>query len=160
MSASDVLDAARRRVARNLTRKMRGGEDQAMPGKTERPGARSASAHRGGGVSSSPTFPRVVQEILASGITQRELAKAVGASVRTVQTWGAGDNRPTGVRSERLLDVRFIVQRLAENYTEDGIRIWLQSRNARLDMERPIVLLERGEIESVLHEVETLTGGW
>lgn len=111
-------------------------------------------------VPSNVTFPLVVQEILASGITQKELAKAVGASERTVQTWGAGDNRPTGVRSQRLLDVRLIVQRLAENYTEDGILIWLQSRNERLGMERPILLLQLGEIEPVLREVETLSGGW
>lgn len=121
-----------------------------MPGATKHPRE----------LSGGPTFPRVVQEILASGITQKELARAVGASERTVQTWGAGDNKPRGVRSERLLDVRFLVQRLAEVYTEDGIRIWLQSRNARLGMERPIALLERGEIEPVLREAESLTGGW
>lgn len=106
------------------------------------------------------TFVGVMQEVGTSGLTQAELAKAVGASVRAVQTWAAGTSQPTGVRADRLLDVKLILERLRDIYTEEGIRIWLHSRNNDLGMRRPIELLEQGEIDQVLDEVDSLVGGW
>ena len=106
------------------------------------------------------TFVGVMQEVGASGLTQAELAKAVGASVRTLQTWAAGTSQPTGVRATRLLDVKLILEKLRDVYTEEGIRIWLHSRNSDLGMRRPIELLEQGEIDAVLDEVDSLVGGW
>lgn len=106
------------------------------------------------------TFVGVMQEVGASGLTQAELAKAVGASVRTLQTWAAGTSQPTGVRAIRLLDVKLILEKLRDIYTEEGIRIWLHSRNGHLGMRRPIELLEQGEIDQVLDEVDSLVGGW
>lgn len=106
------------------------------------------------------TFVGIMQEVGSSGLTQAELAKAVGASVRTLQTWAAGTSQPTGVRATRLLDVRLILERLRDIYTEEGIRIWLHSRNSNFGMRRPIELLAQGEIDQVLDEVDSLVGGW
>ena len=109
-------------------------------------------------LASSLTFPRIIEELSASGITRVELSKAVGAAERTVQTWAAGTSAPTGLRARRLLDVQFIVRELSDTYTQEGVRIWFNSRNRNLERERPIDLLERGEIDRVLEEATRISG--
>ena len=47
---------------------------------------------------------------------------------------------------------------LRETYTEDGVRLWINSCNTNLDGERPLDLLGRGEDDRVLQEVERLSG--
>jgi len=107
----------------------------------------------------SLTYLRVVETITDSGITQQQLAKAVGASVRTVQNWSQGSATPRGTRVHRLLDIKHIVELLRDTYTDEGIEIWLNSRNRNLDHQRPVDLLQQGRAEDVLAEVERLTGG-
>lgn len=121
---------------------------------------RSASASLREHKQTPASFVAVMQEVNASGLTQPELARAVGASVRSIQGWAAGTAQPSGTRATRLLDVKIIVERLGDVYTSEGIRIWLHSRNTDLGMQRPIDLLERGEIDTVLDEVDSLVGGW
>lgn len=107
----------------------------------------------------SVTYVRVVDEVTRSGITQAELAKAVGAGARTVQNWASGNNAPRGKAAERLLDVRTIVDLLSDSYTDEGIDIWLHSRNRNLEMRRPIDLLIEGHVNQVLDEAKWVAGG-
>jgi transcriptional regulator with XRE-family HTH domain len=100
-----------------------------------------------------------VDEVTRSGITQAELAKAVGAGARTVQNWASGNNAPRGKAAERLLDVRTIVDLLSDSYTDEGIDIWLHSRNRNLEMRRPIDLLIEGHVNQVLDEAKWVAGG-
>lgn len=109
--------------------------------------------------SGTTTYLRILEEVADSGITRTELSKAVGAAERTVQTWAAGSSKPTGVRAQRLLDVQLIVRLLSDTYSREGIRIWLNSRNRNLDLQRPINLLESGEIDAVLEEANRISGG-
>jgi hypothetical protein len=108
--------------------------------------------------SGSLTYLRIVEEVTESGITRAELSKAVGAAERTVQTWVAGTSVPTGVRAQRLLDVQLVVRMLADVYTQEGVRIWLNSRNRNLGLERPIDLLAEGQIDAVLEEAASVAG--
>ena len=122
---------------------------------------RNSTARRAGtgGERSSLSYLHVLEQVTSSGITQAELGKAVGAAVRTVQTWAAGDNHPKGIKAQRLLDVQTIVSLLHDAYTDEGIKIWLHSRNRNLDMSRPIDLLTEGRIEEVLEEAQSVAGG-
>lgn len=106
----------------------------------------------------SLTYLSVLKQVTGSGITQVELGKAVGAQVRTVQTWAAGSNQPTGIRAQRLLDIQTIVSLLSDSYTDEGINIWLHSRNRNLNMRRPIELLVEGQIDEVLEEAQWVAG--
>jgi hypothetical protein len=106
----------------------------------------------------SLTYLRIVEEVTESGITRAELGKAVGAAERTVHTWVAGTSTPTGVRARRLLDVQLIVRMLSDVYTQEGVRIWLNSRNRNLGLERPIDLLAEGQIDAVLDEAASVAG--
>jgi DNA-binding transcriptional regulator YiaG len=102
----------------------------------------------------SLTYPRIVDDITHSGITQAELGQAVGASLRTVQNWAAGNATPAGAKVRRLLDIQYIVRELREAYTVEGVEIWLHARNRNLDGQRPMDLLAAGQYDDVLAEAE------
>lgn len=104
------------------------------------------------------TYMRIVDDVTASVITQAELASAVGASVRTVQNWARGGT-PRGTTATRLVDVQHLVNELREVYTDEGIQIWLRSRNRNLNGRRPIELLAEDQLDAVLDEVERVIGG-
>jgi DNA-binding transcriptional regulator YiaG len=105
------------------------------------------------------TYMQVVDDVARSGVTRGELASAVGAAERTVYNWASGHNAPRGQVAERLLDVHAIVDLLSDAYTDEGIDIWLHSRNRNLDMRRPIDLLKEGEAEQVLDQARWVVGG-
>jgi hypothetical protein len=107
----------------------------------------------------SLTFLKVIEEVTDAGITQAELGQAVGAGPRSVQNWVSGQNTPRGKTAERLLDLRTIVEILRDSYTEEGIKIWLHSRNRNLDLRRPIDLLTQGQMDEVLEEARWVAGG-
>lgn len=105
------------------------------------------------------TYLRIVDDITrSSGITQAELGHVVGASLRTVQNWAAGNGIPAGAKIRRLLDVQYVVHELREVYTEEGVHIWLHARNRNLSRQRPIDLLAAGQYDDVLAEAERLAG--
>lgn len=105
------------------------------------------------------TYMRIVDDVTHSVITQAELASAVGASLRTIQNWTRGDTTPRGTTATRLVDVQHIVSELREVYTDEGIQIWLRSRNRNLGGRRPIDLLAEDQVEVVLDEVQRVVGG-
>jgi ribosome-binding protein aMBF1 (putative translation factor) len=107
----------------------------------------------------SVTYMRVVEEVTKAGITQAELAKAVGSGPRAVQNWASGQNTPRGEAVKRLLDVRTVVELLQDSYTDEGIDIWLHARNRNLDMRRPIDLIIEGQIEEVIDQAKWVAGG-
>lgn len=107
----------------------------------------------------SLTYMRVIEDVTRSGITQVELAKAVGAGARSVQNWASGQNSPRGRSVTKLLDLHTIVSLLGDSYTEEGIDIWLHARNRNLDMQRPVDLLVEGRIDEVLDEARWVAGG-
>lgn len=101
---------------------------------------------------------RLVDDVVPA-ITQSELAAAVGASERTVQNWTSGRTRPKGETVNRVLDVVHLVKELREVYTDEGIQIWLRSRNRNLGQRRPIDLLAENRVDEVLDEVQRVVGG-
>lgn len=107
----------------------------------------------------SVTYMRVVEDVTKAGITQAELAKAVGSGPRAVQNWASGLNTPRGESVRRLLDVRTVIELLRDSYTDEGIDIWLHARNRNLDMRRPIDLIVGGEIEEVIDQAKWVAGG-
>lgn len=110
------------------------------------------------GDAASPTYQRVVEDVLGSGLTQVEVGQVVGASVRTVQTWTKGGVTPGGQKVKRLLDLRYLIDELRVAYTDEGVDIWLRSRNRNLNGRRPVDLLLEGEMDAVLTEAQRISG--
>lgn len=105
------------------------------------------------------TYPLVVEQIRAAGLTLAEIASATGVSERQVQHWSAGNSRPRESARDRLVDIHYLAQQLAEVYRPEGVEIWLHARNRSLEGQRPIDLLALGEFQPVLAAVERLTSG-
>jgi DNA-binding transcriptional regulator YiaG len=128
-------------------------------GKGQRP---VGSEHDAVGQTNGPasiTYMRVVEEVTKVGITQAELAKAVGSGARAVQNWASGHNTPRGEAVKRLLDVRTVVELLSDSYTDEGIDIWLRARNRNLEMRRPIDLIIEGDVDAVIEQAKWVAGG-
>ena len=105
------------------------------------------------------TFPKLVGGLRDSGVGLVEIGRVTGVQVRQVQHWLAGTSRPQGATLDRLLDLNYVIDRLSDVYTPDGIEVWLRGRNRSLRGERPIEMLEHGDFEPVVNLVEQLTGG-
>lgn len=105
------------------------------------------------------SFPSLVEEIRRTGLSTKELAAITGVQERQVQHWVAGTSRPGPETRDRLVDVYYIVQQLAEVYRPDGIEIWLHARNPELGGDRPVDLLLAGEFQPVVDAVERLQVG-
>ncbi len=92
------------------------------------------------------------------GINAREVADLVGTSAATVSRWRTG-TQPEQDRLRVLLDLDWLVEQLADFYDGEEARLWLFSRHALLDGQRPYDRIKRGQIEDVLALVEQLQTG-
>jgi transcriptional regulator with XRE-family HTH domain len=82
------------------------------------------------------------------GLTQSIIAKATGASARTVRNW----EQTSAIRphnDERLRDLREVVLILRETLTARGVSQWLTARNRIVGGRRPIDLLAEGNTKDV-----------
>ena len=93
------------------------------------------------------------------GLTAQEVASVVDVQVRQVQHWAAGNNRPQGIARERLLELDYIVELLSEIYDDEGIEIWLHSKNRSMEGQRPLDVLVGGDFQTVSAAVERLASG-
>lgn len=100
----------------------------------------------------------VVRRLRDYGLTQSAIAKATGATVRSVRNWEATSAiRPRN--DERLRELREIVLILKETLTEKGVGQWMRARNRTLKARRPIELLERGQFEAVRNAAKAYVEG-
>ena len=105
------------------------------------------------------SFPSLVEEIRANGLTAAEIGLITGVRDRQVQNWAAGSSRPTAEARDRLVDIHYLVRQLRHVYLAQGVEIWLHARNPELDGERPIEMLIEGRFEPVVNAVQRLRAG-
>lgn len=94
-----------------------------------------------------------------AGLTQDAIAKATGASLRSVRNWEHHDIRLRQRNDDRLRYVAEIVATLATTLTPRGISQWLHARNRTLASRRPIDLIPTDTTDQVLAAAHHLTGG-
>jgi uncharacterized protein (DUF2384 family) len=58
-----------------------------------------------------------------------------------------------------VADVRRVVSVLVDSLTQRGVRQWLLAPNPRLDGERPIELVARGQVERVVSAAKNFISG-
>ena len=109
----------------------------------------------------------VLGMLLAGGIA------AVGqAPVAADKSWVERSNRytqmlldvqyrhsPEGGSRERLLELKYVIEGLADVYEDEGIEIWLHSRQRSLGGQSPLELLKGGRFAEVLDAIDRLAGG-
>lgn len=90
----------------------------------------------------------VVLRLRDYGLTQASIARATGATVRSVRNWQETSAiRPQN--DERLRELREIVLLLRETLTPRGVGQWLNARNRLLGGRRPIEMLGEGKAKAV-----------
>ena len=107
----------------------------------------------------SGLYARMVNDLSETALTYGEVADITGVKTRQVQHWASGSHRPQPEARDRLLELHYVVERLRDLYTPEGIEIWLHGRNKGLDGARPIDLLRDGRFETVLYAIERLAAG-
>lgn len=88
-----------------------------------------------------------------------DVARVVGASVRSVSRWARGESGPKPQARERLLELSVIVGELSKVVKPDAAQVWLFTPNGLLGFERPVDLLSKGEFKRVLAAIEGLEDG-
>lgn len=90
----------------------------------------------------------VVMRLRDYGLTQASIARATGATVRSVRNWQETSAiRPRN--DERLRELREIVLVLRETLTPRGVGQWLNARNRILGGRKPIEMLAEGRSKAV-----------
>jgi hypothetical protein len=88
----------------------------------------------------------------AVGLSDADIALAVGATERSVRRWRAGDQATSPTRYRKQIDdLRAILVVLDETGTLsiDGAVHWLRARNRDLGDNRPLDVLRVGDFEAV-----------
>lgn len=93
------------------------------------------------------------------GLSTAEIGGVAGVTERSVQNWATGKSNPEGPARDRLLELNYIVEELADVFEDEGIEIWLHSRQRSLHGKTPLELMRAGEFQAVLDVVERLAGG-
>jgi len=116
--------------------------------------AHSRSSGRGNGASSPANRTRQLRE--RYGLTQTELARSLGVSLRTVQNWERS-GRAGGTRGLRDLEELWII--LKESIKGSDIPAWLRSESDAFAGQRPIELLKEGKARDIIVEFRRLQAG-
>jgi transcriptional regulator with XRE-family HTH domain len=91
-----------------------------------------------------------------AGLTDRQIAAAVGAAPSTVRDWLALRSSPTGDRAARVAELSEIVDRLGRVVKPEYIPVWLSKPVEALDDHTPLDLISRGQARRVARVVSAL----
>ncbi len=90
-----------------------------------------------------------------AAIRSVDVANMLGTSPETVSRWNHGRAYPRPGNESLLVDLEYIVERLAEFYSDPRTaRAWLYSRHRYFDGVRPADLIREGRVQEVLEAIE------
>ncbi len=88
-----------------------------------------------------------------------DVANVLNVRPETVSRWNNGKALPHASTERQLLELEFIVDKLADIYEPLDARLWLFSRQRLLQERTPVELIQQGQIDDVLAAVNQLLGG-
>jgi uncharacterized protein (DUF2384 family) len=91
-----------------------------------------------------------------AGLSDRMIAAATGAKPSTVRGWLSGRSEPSGARAERLIELAELTRRLGQVVDPEVIPVWLNRPVIRLDDEKPIEVIARGDYKRVARLIAEL----
>jgi transcriptional regulator with XRE-family HTH domain len=106
---------------------------------------------------SSSAIARRLESIQAKGaMRSADVAIVLNVRPETVSRWNSGKSLPHASTERQLLDLEFIVDKLADLYEPQDARLWLFSRQRLLGDRTPAELIRQGRIDDVLAAVNQL----
>jgi uncharacterized protein (DUF2384 family) len=88
-----------------------------------------------------------------------DVAEVLGIRPETVSRWNQGKAFPQPDAERALLDLEYVVDRLADIYQPEEARMWLLSRQKLLKDARPVDLITTGRTDEVLQMIQQLLEG-
>ncbi len=94
------------------------------------------------------------------GISARELARAVGASDKTVARWLADDTYPQHGSREKLAELDALTDLLEESFVDtESLQLWFHGENRYLGGLRPVDAVISGRIDRATAATENILSG-
>lgn len=93
------------------------------------------------------------------GLTEPEIAGALGASQRTLERWRSGESHPQRAARLRLTQLLALARRLEETFAGGGIGDWLRTDNRYLGGMKPSEAIRAGRLDRVEGALEALDSG-
>lgn len=101
-----------------------------------------------------------VNELISTlHLTQDEVGKIVDASGRSVRRWVNGDVVTQRLNKQRLIELAYVADVVAEVIPIDQVNIWLFSPQRLLQHDTPADRIRNGDYKSVLDLIEALADG-
>jgi hypothetical protein len=88
-----------------------------------------------------------------------DVARLLGTRPETVSRWNHGKAFPRPHTQKSLLELEYLVEQLGDFYEPQEARLWLFSRQKRLDGATPAALIQQGRIDEVIAVLEQLRDG-
>ncbi len=88
-----------------------------------------------------------------------DVAKVLQIRPETVSRWNLGKAFPRPEAERMLLDLEYVVERLADLYEPDEARLWLFSRQKLLDGKVAADLIQQGHADSVIKVIQQIEEG-
>jgi len=94
--------------------------------------------------------PEAFQDVRRSlGLTQQEMQRLVGISVRTISDIETGRKSPTRENARRFCEIARLRRELAVIIVPEAVDKWLHTPNDYFDGASPLELIERGEADRI-----------
>ena len=102
-------------------------------------------------------FMKTIGDLRDRGrLSGADVANIAQVSRATVSRWSNGTAAPRPRTQLVLSDLRYVVERLADFYSADEIRLWLYARNDLLDGKSAMELIHQDRTGDVLQAIEKL----
>lgn len=95
----------------------------------------------------------------ALALSQEDIASIVGATARSVSRWVSDDAIPQRNSRQRLIELAYVADAVAEVMLARDANLWLMSPNRLLDHDSPADRIRNGDYRSVLGLLEALADG-
>jgi hypothetical protein len=102
---------------------------------------------------------RVNELISTLHLTQDEVGEIVDASGRSVARWANGEVVPQKLNKQRLIELAYVADAVAEVIPPDRANLWMFTPNRLLDHDRPADRIRVGDYKSVLDLIEAIADG-
>ena len=93
------------------------------------------------------------------GLTYEEVGDIVDASARSVARWTSGRVVPQRLNKQRLIELAYVADALAEVLPRDQANVWMFSPNRLLAHAKPADLVRDGEYQRVLALIDAMAEG-
>jgi len=108
----------------------------------------------------APVFADRVNSIVGSlGLSREELGSIVDASPRSIARWSAGKAAPQRLTKQRLLELAYVAEAVAEVIPRERANAWMLTPNRLLDHDSPASRIHLGGYKDVLDLIEALADG-